>query len=175
RGHRGRRASERERRHPVRRVLAARRRRGGDLQPDGGRRDRGDLALADLAVGAPRTRRARPRPRDRARGAREAGRRLRGGGGAVRAGRAGGRVRRVPHAAGIRPAPLNRREFLAAAAGAAVALRTGRAGAAAKGRVVVVGAGLAGLAAAYELERAGWRVTVFEARKYVGGRVRTVR
>jgi len=70
---------------------------------------------------------------------------------------------------------LNRREFLAAAAGAAAALGTGRAAAALKGRVVVVGAGLAGLAAAYELERAGLRVTVLEARKGVGGRVRTVR
>ena len=70
---------------------------------------------------------------------------------------------------------MNRREFLAAAVGAAVAVRTGRARAAAKGRVVVVGAGLAGLAAAYELSRGGWRVTVLEGRKYVGGRVRTVR
>ena len=70
---------------------------------------------------------------------------------------------------------MNRGEFLAAAAGAAAALGTGRAAAAPKGRVVVVGAGLAGLAAAYELERAGLRVTVLEARKGVGGRVRTVR
>ena len=40
---------------------------------------------------------------------------------------------------------------------------------------MVVGAGLAGLAAAYELERKGWRVTVVEARDRVGGRVRTFR
>lgn len=38
-------------------------------------------------------------------------------------------------------------------------------------RVVVVGAGLAGLAAAYELSRAGCQVTVVEARDRVGGRV----
>lgn len=38
-------------------------------------------------------------------------------------------------------------------------------------RVVVVGAGFAGLAAAYELSSAGYEVTVVEARKRAGGRV----
>jgi monoamine oxidase len=42
---------------------------------------------------------------------------------------------------------------------------------AAAGRVVVVGAGFSGLAAAYELSRAGYEVTVVEARNRVGGRV----
>ncbi len=41
--------------------------------------------------------------------------------------------------------------------------------------VTVIGAGLAGLSAAYELHRAGWNVTVLEARNRVGGRVYTIR
>ncbi|NDL58285.1 FAD-dependent oxidoreductase [Phytoactinopolyspora sp. XMNu-373] len=41
-------------------------------------------------------------------------------------------------------------------------------------RVVVVGAGAAGLAAALELRRAGAEVTVLEARPRVGGRIHTV-
>lgn len=39
----------------------------------------------------------------------------------------------------------------------------------------MVGAGLAGLAAAFDLEQRGWRVTVLEARERVGGRVWTLR
>jgi monoamine oxidase len=42
-------------------------------------------------------------------------------------------------------------------------------------RVVILGAGLAGLSAAYELDRAGYDVTVLEARTRPGGRVHTLR
>ena len=41
--------------------------------------------------------------------------------------------------------------------------------------VVILGAGIAGLVAAYELQRAGYRVTVLEARERIGGRVWTIR
>src|SRR5688572_2100390 len=41
--------------------------------------------------------------------------------------------------------------------------------------VVILGAGIAGLVSAYELKRAGWDVTVLEARDRIGGRVWTVR
>src|SRR5262245_4765016 len=41
--------------------------------------------------------------------------------------------------------------------------------------ITVVGAGLAGLSAAYDLHLAGWNVTVLEARDRLGGRVHTLR
>jgi monoamine oxidase len=80
---------------------------------------------------------------------------------------------------GLRRDGLTRREVLraAAAAGAASLLGGRLAGAGPDGpapserRVVVVGAGFAGLAAARELVAAGYRTTVIEARGRVGGRV----
>ncbi|HZG42388.1 MAG TPA: FAD-dependent oxidoreductase, partial [Longimicrobium sp.] len=77
-------------------------------------------------------------------------------------------------------ARLSRRAFLhraaAIAAGAwAAGCRDGAAPATAPGSVeiLVVGAGLAGLAAALELERSGHEVLVLEARDRPGGRVLT--
>ena len=41
--------------------------------------------------------------------------------------------------------------------------------------VVILGAGIAGLISAYELQRAGYRVTILEARERIGGRSWTIR
>ena len=73
-------------------------------------------------------------------------------------------------------APVDRREMirqsLAAAAGVLLSDRlTFAAPQPSAPRVVVVGAGFSGLAAAYELSRSGADVTVLEARNRVGGRV----
>ena len=64
---------------------------------------------------------------------------------------------------------LTRREFLGAAAAVPLGLRAKRK------HVVVVGAGLAGLTCARQLQQLGFRVTVLEARDRVGGRVLTFR
>jgi monoamine oxidase len=73
---------------------------------------------------------------------------------------------------GIR-AGISRREMLqrsfAATAGLLLSDRLFAQGKA--GRVVVIGAGFSGLAAAFELTQAGYDVTVVEARNRVGGRV----
>jgi monoamine oxidase len=72
---------------------------------------------------------------------------------------------------------LDRRGFLQASLLAAAGLTLARAPlrAAQPQRVAVVGAGIAGLVAAYELMRAGHTVSVFEASARAGGRVRTRR
>lgn len=75
----------------------------------------------------------------------------------------------------------SRREFLGtvAAVSAGFALRpwrvVARPDAGTPRRVVVVGAGLAGLTVALDLRRTGWDVVVLEARRRVGGRVLTER
>src|SRR3954464_11182026 len=70
--------------------------------------------------------------------------------------------------------PIDRREMirrsLAAAAGVLLSDRIGLARSAGP-RVVVIGGGFAGMAAAYELSRTGADVTVLEARNRIGGRV----
>jgi len=70
-----------------------------------------------------------------------------------------------------------RREFLGLlGAAAAAAVQVGplaRRGAAQ--RVIVVGAGLAGLCSAYQLQSQGHQITVLEAQSRPGGRVRTLR
>ena len=80
---------------------------------------------------------------------------------------------------------ISRRAFLAGATAAVAAacssqtrkskvLAPSRPDPAAPRRVVVVGAGLAGLTAALRLRDAGWNVVVLEARRRIGGRVHTV-
>ena len=73
------------------------------------------------------------------------------------------------------PGGLTRREMiqrsLAAAGALLISDRFGVSARQKAGRVVVIGAGFSGLAAAYELSKAGYDVTVAEARNRVGGRV----
>jgi len=74
-----------------------------------------------------------------------------------------------------KPTGITRREMLERSLGAAAALLISDSFSsvsyAAAGRVIVIGGGFSGLAAAYELTKAGYDVTVVEARNRVGGRV----
>src|SRR5262245_54581255 len=74
--------------------------------------------------------------------------------------------------------PITRRDFLKLTAAGAGAFALGRAAplfASGDTRIVVVGAGLAGLTCAYRLRQAGHRATVYEASDRVGGRCWTLR
>ena len=72
-----------------------------------------------------------------------------------------------------------RRQLIAGGAGAAAAAATARFAPAARAddpaRIVVVGAGLAGLTAAYRLKQAGHAAQVYEASDRIGGRCWTIR
>jgi monoamine oxidase len=73
-----------------------------------------------------------------------------------------------------RPTGITRREMLERSLAAAAALLMSDRFASAQragGRVIVIGGGFSGLAAAYELSKVGYDVTVAEARNRVGGRV----
>jgi monoamine oxidase len=70
---------------------------------------------------------------------------------------------------------LNRRDFILSASGFVLASRLPVFGQDKKKHVIVAGAGLAGLATAYELSAKGFDVTVIEGRNRIGGRVHTLR
>ena len=73
---------------------------------------------------------------------------------------------------------MNRREFLRAAgigAGAILGAASSSFSAGKPKKIIVIGAGLSGLAAAYELKRSGHEVRVLEGQKRPGGRVLTLR
>ena len=70
---------------------------------------------------------------------------------------------------------ITRRELLALAAGAAMPRIAAFQRVGPPQRVIVIGAGLAGLCVAFELQRLGHQVTILEAQTRPGGRVRTLR
>jgi monoamine oxidase len=82
---------------------------------------------------------------------------------------------RTPLAWRLEDLALSRRQFLGAAGAAALSLGAGAPPARAAARVVVVGAGLAGLTCAYRLKRAGVIAEVHEASDRIGGRCWSIR
>src|ERR1051326_769984 len=74
--------------------------------------------------------------------------------------------------------PITRRDFIktgALAAGAALIRLPLVSAAVAPKKIIIIGAGLAGLSAGYELSQAGHDITILEARAIPGGRVHTIR
>jgi len=75
--------------------------------------------------------------------------------------------------------PINRRQFLKSSAVAAAGLSLARynfvSGSPAGKKIIIIGAGMAGLSAGYELTQLGHDVTILEARARPGGRVHTIR
>ena len=70
---------------------------------------------------------------------------------------------------------LTRREFILTSSGILLASKSSIFAQKKKQHVIIAGAGLAGLSAAYELVKKGFDVTIIEGRNRVGGRVFTLR
>ena len=74
--------------------------------------------------------------------------------------------------------PITRRDFIrtgAVALGASLIRLPIVSASVAPKKIIIIGAGMAGLSAGYELTQAGHDVTILEARSYCGGRVHTIR
>jgi monoamine oxidase len=74
--------------------------------------------------------------------------------------------------------PITRRDFIktgALAAGAALIRLPLVSASSAPKKIIIIGAGMAGLSAGYELTQAGHDITILEARAIPGGRVHTIR
>src|SRR3954470_18823354 len=74
--------------------------------------------------------------------------------------------------------PINRRDFIkhgALALGATLVRLPLVSASVAPKKIIIIGAGMAGLSAGYELTQAGHDITILEARPYPGGRVHTIR
>jgi monoamine oxidase len=84
---------------------------------------------------------------------------------------------RTPLASRVQQLALSRRQFLGAAGAATVSIAawTPRARAATGDRIVIVGAGLAGLTCAYRLKQAGVNAELHEASDRLGGRCWSIR